>query len=110
MRRCAAQTVSRAGFHSPPFLYRRRLFSWRIVPAVRRTLILLLLVAAAVHPLAHLSEDSVTCPCVHGAIAEHVPQPGEEPTVRPAAHAGYETSFVRASIAGDVPARAPPVA
>lgn len=77
---------------------------------MRRTLILLLLIAAAVHPLAHLSEDSVTCPCVHGAIAGLVPQPVEEPPASAATHATYETSFVRASIAGDVPARAPPVA
>ena len=77
---------------------------------MRRTLILLLLIAAAVHPLAHLSEDSVTCPCVHGMVAAVVPQQAEGPPASPVTHATYETSFVRASIAGDVPARAPPVA
>lgn len=79
-----------------------------IVPAVRRTLILLLLVAAAVHPLAHLSEDSVSCPCVHGMVTAVVPQHVDAPPVSLAAHASYETSFVRPSIAGDLPARAPP--
>jgi hypothetical protein len=102
--------MTSASGRPPRFLYLASDFLWRIVPAVRRTLILLLLVAAAVHPLAHLSEDSVTCPCVHGAIAQLVPEAMQEPPASLATHATYATSFVRASVAGDVPARAPPVA
>lgn len=94
----------------PRFPDRVPLFQWHIVPSVRRTLVILLLVAAAIHPLAHLSEDSVTCPCVHGAIAELVPPAVQGPPASRTAHEAYETCFVRASIAGGVPARAPPVA
>lgn len=82
----------------------------RIVAAVRRTLVLLLLIAAAVHPFAHLSEETVACPCVHGVVAELAPPSLEGPAAASAPHAPYRASFFHASLAGEVPARAPPAA
>lgn len=77
---------------------------------MRRALVLLLLVAAAVHPLAHLSEDSVACPCVHGAVGEVAPPVLEGPAASTALHAPYRSAALTASVAGQIPTRAPPVA
>jgi hypothetical protein len=77
---------------------------------VRRALVLLLLLAATVHPFAHLWEDSGACPCVHGAVAVLVPPSLDGPAATTAMHVPYRSAALVASIAGQVPARAPPAA
>lgn len=77
---------------------------------MRRALVLLLLIGAAVHPLAHLSEDSVACPCVHGAVAAVEPPLLGGPAASTALHAPYRSAALVSSIAGQIPARAPPAA
>jgi hypothetical protein len=77
---------------------------------VRHFLAILLLLAAAGHPLAHLTHEDVVCPCVHGAeVAVEPPSISAAPAI---AQPQFPAPRALASIAVDseVPARAPPVA
>lgn len=75
---------------------------------LRIVIALLLLVAAGIHPLVHVAAQD--CPCVHGA-AVTLAGPGVSPDApAAAAHSAYVPLFATAMFAGDLPARAPPVA
>ncbi|MFP5247576.1 MAG: hypothetical protein ACLGH0_12870 [Thermoanaerobaculia bacterium] len=79
---------------------------------MRRFLCLLLLVAAAVHPLvhAHTANEALACPWTHGAVAaaETPALTGTLPIERTQEVA--LPGFVAAPLTADVPARAPPAA
>lgn len=77
---------------------------------MRHLIAILLLLTAAVHPLAHFGEEMVVCPCVHGAVAElEGPSLGAMPA-RELAHAVSVIALVSLEPATMVPARAPPAA
>jgi hypothetical protein len=69
---------------------------------------ILLLLTAAIHPLVHFAEQD--CPCAHGAVAQ-LETPGvalRAPVV--VTHAAYVPVSVSTTLAGELPARAPPAA
>ena len=75
---------------------------------LRLLIAILLLLAAGVHPLVHVVGHD--CPCVHGATAAL-----EAPVLSPdppavATHVASVPAVLSVSVAGDVPARAPPAA
>ena len=43
------------------------------VVGVRHLLAILLIAAALIHPIAHIGDDALPCPCAHGAIAAIAP-------------------------------------
>jgi hypothetical protein len=77
---------------------------------VRHFLAILLLIAAAVHPLAHFGDVFVTCPCVHGAVVEIAPPAVAPNAATMLAYAGSLPSFIVVDRAAEVPARGPPAA
>jgi hypothetical protein len=77
---------------------------------VRHFLAILLLITAAVHPLAHYGDVLVTCPCVHGAVVEVAPPAVAPNSATAYAYAAALPPFVALERASEVPARAPPAA
>jgi len=77
---------------------------------VRQYLAILLLLAAAVHPLVHFGDTLVSCPCVHGAIVEMAPPSVAPNAATPQAYAAAAPSFLAVARASELPARAPPAA
>ncbi|HEX8254073.1 MAG TPA: hypothetical protein VF846_13080 [Thermoanaerobaculia bacterium] len=77
---------------------------------MRHFLAILLLLAAAVHPLAHFGDVLVTCPCVHGAVVDVAPPIVARNAATLQAYAGRLPSFLAVARASEVPARAPPAA
>jgi hypothetical protein len=76
---------------------------------VRRVVVLLLLAAALLHPVAHAGTEALACAWAHGADV------GTTPVlpVAPAIEVEHGTDVLVAFTAGaaiDVPARAPPAA
>lgn len=77
---------------------------------MRQLLAILLLLTAAVHPLAHYGDVLVTCPCVHGAVVDVAPPSVAPHIATPQAHAAALPFFIAVARASEVPARAPPAA
>lgn len=76
---------------------------------LRFLIALLLLAAAAVHPLMHATATQ-ECPCVHGAtVTLDAPAVSPAPPA-PVAHVADVPALVAHEITGEVPARAPPAA
>jgi hypothetical protein len=77
---------------------------------VRHFLAILLLLTAAVHPLAHFGDELVTCPCIHGAVVE-IAAPGvERQAATPHTYDAVLPAYVAVAVESELPARAPPVA
>jgi hypothetical protein len=81
-----------------------------IVRAVRIAIALLLLIAAAFHPLAHTAEDAVVCPCVHAVVAELPPPASAGLRFLAAVAPAALPAAVLPVIADDIAPRGPPVA
>lgn len=77
--------------------------------AVRQLFAILLLIAAIVHPIAHV-DDPLVCACAHGAVVDGAPQAIAGPSVEPVAHIIVPPSFIPVAAATELPARAPPAA
>jgi hypothetical protein len=77
---------------------------------MRHFLAILLLIAAAVHPLAHFGDTLVPCPCVHGAVVEMAPPAVAPNAATPQVYAAAFPSFLAVAAASELPARAPPAA
>jgi hypothetical protein len=78
---------------------------------VRHLLAILLLIVAAVHPLAHIgSDDLVACPCAHGAVDGVLPPSVADEPPKPHRYAAHLPSFLPVAAATELPARAPPIA
>lgn len=77
---------------------------------VRRNIALLLLLAAAFHPLAHMADELVVCPCVHAGETRVQPLFVEAPVTAAAAHVAYLSVSLPSRDSGPLPARAPPAA
>lgn len=81
-----------------------------IVCVVRRYLALLLLLAAAIHPLVHFADDASACPCVHGAVVDVAPPAFSDRVASSSAHLPPSQAYIPVAAATELPARAPPAA
>ena len=72
----------------------------------RALIALLLLLAAAVHPLVHFTEQD--CPCAHGAVAQLTAPGVQLYAPGTVTHVEYVPVSVSSTRSGELPARAPP--
>ncbi len=75
---------------------------------MRHFLAILLLIAAAVHPLAHFGDELVTCPCIHGAVVEVSAPSLERQPATPHTYEAVLPAYVAVAAESELPARAPP--
>ena len=76
---------------------------------MRHTLAILLLLAAVIHPVAHI-DDPLVCACAHGAVVDIAPPALAGLTAEDVDHAITPQTYVPVAAATELPARAPPVA
>ena len=77
--------------------------------AVRHLLTILLLLAAVIHPIAHV-DDPLVCACAHGAVIDVAPPALAGVQARAASHTALAETYVPVADVTELPARAPPVA
>ncbi|HEY0159572.1 MAG TPA: hypothetical protein VGF28_19955 [Thermoanaerobaculia bacterium] len=77
---------------------------------MRQLFAILLLLTAAVHPLAHFGDELVVCPCVHGAVVELAAPAVEREEAAPHTYQAVLPAYVAVAAESELPARAPPVA
>ena len=77
---------------------------------MRHLLAILLLLVAAAHPLAHIGDELVACPCVHGAVVDVAPPALADEAAKPFEYAATLPAYIPAAAATELPARAPPAA
>lgn len=76
---------------------------------MRQLFAILLLIAAIVHPIAHV-DDPLVCACAHGAVVDGAPHAIAGPGVESIGQVIALPSFIPVAAATELPARAPPVA